>query len=252
MPGSVLLSAASAGLRIASLNLCTDEYLLLLARPEQIASVSHLSQDALESPLWASARRFPANDGTLLSAVRHQPTLVLTMGGGGHDRLAMGQRLGIPVISLPLPQSLPDVENNLRRVARAVGRPDAARPVLDKIARLKRSAPRRQAEAIWLGGGGRTVASHSLDARWMSLAGLRQRPMTGDRVSLETLLVNPPQVLLRSDYRSGQYSAAQRWLSHPLAKRVGQIRNVPTDGRLWTCSGPLLVDEVVRLRRLAW
>ena len=40
MPASALLAAAS----IASLNLCTDEYLLLLARPHEIASVSFLSQ----------------------------------------------------------------------------------------------------------------------------------------------------------------------------------------------------------------
>ena len=47
MPASALL----IGARIASLNLCTDEYLLLLARPQEIAGVSFLSQDPLESPL---------------------------------------------------------------------------------------------------------------------------------------------------------------------------------------------------------
>ena len=38
MPASALLIGAS----VASLNLCTDEYLLLLARPQEIASVSFL------------------------------------------------------------------------------------------------------------------------------------------------------------------------------------------------------------------
>jgi hypothetical protein len=67
-------------------------------------------------------------------------------------------------------------------------------------------------------------------------------------VSLETLLTAPPAVLLRSDYRAGQYSDGQRWLSHPLARRPLGSRVVPTDGRLWTCMGPLLADEIVRLR----
>ncbi len=82
----------------------------------------------------------------------------------------------------------------------------------------------------------------------MALAGLRQRPMRGDRVSLETLLVRPPAVLLRSDYRQGQYSNQQRWLRHPAARRGGRLRTLATDGRRWTCMGPLLIDEIVRLR----
>ena len=45
MPAFASLLAASAALRVASLNMCTDEYLLLLARPSEIASVSRLSRD---------------------------------------------------------------------------------------------------------------------------------------------------------------------------------------------------------------
>ena len=82
----------------------------------------------------------------------------------------------------------------------------------------------------------------------MALAGLRQRPLQGDRVSLETLIARPPQILLRSDYRQGQYSSGQRWLTHPAARRPLGARVIATDGRLWTCMGPLLIGEIVRLR----
>ena len=84
----------------------------------------------------------------------------------------------------------------------------------------------------------------------MALAGFRQRALQGDRVSLEQLLVAPPAVLLRSDYRSGQYSGEQRWLAHPLAGGGAPGRCV-TDGRAWTCMGPLMIDEISRLRRAA-
>jgi iron complex transport system substrate-binding protein len=82
----------------------------------------------------------------------------------------------------------------------------------------------------------------------MALAGLRQRPLTGDRISLEQLLVRPPAVLLRSNYRAGQYSGEQRWLAHPLAQGKGRSKTIHTDGRLWNCMGPLMVAEVRRLR----
>jgi iron complex transport system substrate-binding protein len=92
------------------------------------------------------------------------------------------------------------------------------------------------------------VAASGLEAQWMRLAGLAQRRMQGDRVSLEQLAVRPPAVLLRSDYRAGQYSAGQRWLAHPLARAARSTRTIATDGRRWTCMGPLLIDEIVRLR----
>ena len=88
-----------------------------------------------------------------------------------------------------------------------------------------------------------------LEAQWMALAGLRQRAMRGDRVSLETLLAQPPAILLRSDYRQGQVSNRERWLSHPAARRATRARTIMTDGRRWTCMGPLLIDEIERLRR---
>jgi iron complex transport system substrate-binding protein len=240
---------APAPLRVASLNLCTDELLLALADPGQIASVTHLSQQQAETPLWREARRHPMNDGSLVSAARHRPTLILTMGGGARDRLRIAERLGIEAVDLPFAAGLDDVERAIRTVAEALGREARGEALIARIAALKRSAPAAASDTIWLGGGGRTVAAEGLEAQWMRLAGLAQRPMQGDRVSLEQLAARPPAVLLRSDYRAGQYSAAQRWLGHPLAAAAGRARTVRTDGRRWTCMGPPMVDEILRLRR---
>src|SRR3954470_242770 len=53
--------------RVASLKLCTDELLLLIAAPQQIVSLSYLSQLPEETPFWAKARAYRRNDGSLLS-----------------------------------------------------------------------------------------------------------------------------------------------------------------------------------------
>jgi iron complex transport system substrate-binding protein len=235
--------------RVASLNLCTDELLLLLAAPEQIVSVTHLSQDAAETPLWAAARRHARNDGSLVSVTALRPDLVLTMGGGARDRGRIAERLGMNVLDLPFAASLDDLASSISRLAAALGREERGAFVLRGLDALRARAPRAGRDAIWLGGGGRTVTAGGLEAQWMALAGLRQRPMQGDRVSLETLIARPPQVLLRSDYRQGQYSSGQRWLEHPAAYRSRVGRTIATDGRLWTCMGPLLIGELLRLRR---
>ena len=242
-------AADAAPRRVASLNLCTDELLLLLAAPEQIVSVTHLSQSQAETPLWQQARRYRRNDGSLVSVAPLKPDLVLTMGGSARDRGRIAARLGIRTLDVPYPQTIGDVEKAVASVAAALGRGKATQPVLARIATLTATAPKRSADAVWLGGGGRSVGAASLGAQWMALAGLKQRALTGDRITLEQLLVRPPAILLRSNYRAGQYSGEQRWLSHPLAKAKGRSRTVATDGRLWTCMGPLLAGEVLRLRR---
>jgi iron complex transport system substrate-binding protein len=243
-------AAEAAPRRVASLNLCTDELLLMLADPAQIVSVTHLAQQPAETRLWREARRYRRNDGSLVSVAALRPDLVLTMGGGARDRGQIARRLNIPVLDLPFPQSLADIEQSIRSVSIALGRPNTGRTALAQIQQLKRSRPARAADTIWLGGGGRTVAAGSLAAQWMALAGFRQRVMAGDRVSLEQLLLRPPAVILRSDYRQGQYSGEQRWLSHPLARRVRGARTIATDGRAWTCMGPLLAGEIGRLKGL--
>ena len=250
MPGFASLSLASAvAIKAASLNLCTDELLLVLARPEQITSVTHLSQQEAETPLWRQARRYPRNDGSLLDTIRHRPTIVFTMGGQGHDRAAIARRLGIRVIDLPYPQSIDDVIGSVRTVSAALGRRHAGEALVRQVAAVRSGSPPRSLDTLYLSGGGLSVAASGLAADWMRLAGLKQRAIQGDRVGLEQLLVSPPAVLLRSNYRSKEYSSQQRWLAHPLAARVKAGRTLTTDGRLWTCMGPLLAPEILRLRR---
>jgi iron complex transport system substrate-binding protein len=221
---------------------------MTLATPEQIVSVTHLAQDSAETRLWQEARRYRRNDGSLMSVAPMRPNLVITMGGGARDQQRLAQRLRIRTVDLPFAQSLADVEASIRTLSHALGRPQQGEAVLRRLRTLRATAPARRIDTIWLGGGGRTVSATGLEAQWMALAGLRQRPLRGDRVSLETLLAFPPAILLRSDYRSRQYSGVQRWLSHPVARKVRGPRNIATDGRPWTCMGPLMVDEVLRLR----
>lgn len=239
--------AWAAPQRVASLNLCTDELLLALASPGQIASVTHLAHNPREHAGWRKARAFAANDGSLISVVRLRPDLVIDMGGGGSAAIA--QRLGIRTLTLPYPAGLEDIARSIRAVAAALGREQRGAILEARIGRLRQSRPPRSLDSIWLGGGGRSVSATGLAAQWMALAGLRQRRLAGDRVALEQLLLRPPLILLRSDYRDDQVSSEQRWLRHPLARGLGRSRNLTTDGRPWTCMGPSMVDEVVRLRR---
>lgn len=243
MAASALLAAVS----VASLNLCTDEYLLLLARPGEIASISFLSQDPQESPLWRLARGHPANRGSLEDVLAQKPQVILTMGGGGRASSLIASRLGIRAVDLRPVGKLDDVAWNLRAVAAALGQPSRATPWLQRLASVRSNIQVRSVDAIWIGGGGQSIPVPSAGADWMRLAGLRQRPIHGDRVPLETILASPPAVLVQSDYRSRQFSRGADWLNHPIVRNA-KSKRLQTDGRAWTCMGPLVIGEIERLR----
>lgn len=245
MPGFASLLAASA-LRAASLNMCADEYLLLLARPKEIVSVSRLSRDPADSSVWRLGRRYPGNRGDLESALRTRPNLLITMGGGGKSTRLIAGKMGLRTLDLPFPQTIGDVAANMDRVAAALGEPARSRAWKRSLAGLH-LPPQPTRDAIFLGAGGNSVGARSLEAEWMLLAGLKQRALPGGRASLELLAIRPPEILLRSAYRRSERSLGQTWLEHPLASPKSS-RIVTVDGRPWTCAGPLMIGEVRRLR----
>lgn len=247
MPGFASHLIASA-LKVASLNLCTDEYLLLLAQPNEVASVTRLAQDPAESLLWRQARGYPSNRGSVEGVIATRPTLLLTMGGSGRSSVHLARRLGVRTIDLPYPMSIADVADNMRRVAEALGDARRAEPWLARLSTLQKGNPGRKRDAIWVSGGGISLSPGSPGTEWLALAGLKQRKLPGARADLETLLVARPAVLVRSDYRRGQMSQGMRWFDHPIVRRLGK-RTMRTDGRAWTCAGPLMVPEIERLRR---
>lgn len=249
MPAFAFL-AASLSLRVASLNLCTDEYLLLLADPARVVSVSYLSQDAQESPLWKQARRYRPNRGSLEDVLTDRPDLVLTMGGGGRAAALVAGRLQLRSIDLPNPTTLAAVADNLKTVALALGRPARAAPWLTRLRALEATTPETATDAAWVSGGAQSLPPTSLGAQWLRLAGYRQRALPGGRLTFETLLTNPPKILIRSNYRSGQMSSGTRWLDNPIVRKAPS-HVVITDGRPWTCMGPLMIPEIERLREAA-
>lgn len=245
MPAFAL--AFASAVRVASLNLCTDEYVLALAGPGQIASLSYLAGEPGDSARWRDARRYARNRGTLESALPARPTLVLTMGGAGRATGMIAGRLGFRVVTLPYPQTIAEVRAQALQVASLVGQPNRARAAVQAIDRLRASPP-ATADAAFVGGGGNSLATGSLGAQWLALAGYRQRALPNARVSLETLATSPPKWLIRGDYRASEYSRQQAWFEHPLVRRL-KAWTILTDGRAWTCGGLPMVAEVARLRR---
>ena len=250
MPAFAFLLLASGTVRAASLNLCTDEYLLLLAQPQQIVGVSYLSQQPEESALWRQARRYKGNRGSIEDVLPLRPSLLLTMGGGGRATALLARRMHLQVIDLPYASDLQGIAENLRLVAAALAEPASAARWIARLNDLQASAPKQAQDTIWISGGGWSLSPGSLASKWLRLAGYQQRALPGGRASLELLLTNPPKILIKSNYRSDQVSGGQRWLDNPIVQH-SRSRQLITDGRPWTCVGPLMIPEIERLQKAA-
>jgi iron complex transport system substrate-binding protein len=234
----------AAPARVVSLNLCTDEYLLLAARPGQIASISKLGADAQETPLAARARGLAINSGRLGDVLAQKPDLVLTMGAQPQDA-ALAQRLGIRLVALPYPQSPADVAAQVANIARLLGNPAAADSFAGEVTALAERAPARPIPALMVGGGGLAPAMGGLAAGWLRLAGFTQRQ--DGPVAMEALIADPPPVLLISRYRPGQFSQPQAWTRHPALARLPS-RRITIDGRAFLCGGAAMPSEIRRLK----
>ncbi len=232
--------------RVASLGLCTDELVLMLAKPEQLVSISFLGHDPRETPLAPKARGTHSNDGRFSSVAHLKPDLVVT--GGAVNRFAreLAERTGTRVVDVPPPMTLADLRENIRTVAAALGYPARGEALVVWMNGKLGTPPATKSDALMVVAGGLTPDVHSIAAELLGHAGIRQMAVPSSRVTLEGLVASPPPLLILSRYRSDQFSLPQDWLG--TATRLSGRTPVHVDGRFWSCPGPFAAADVARLR----
>ena len=142
------LLAAAPPRRVVSQTVGTDELLLALAGPGQIAALSHLARDAAFSPVAREAGTHPAlKDSDAESVLRFRPDLVLVASYTRAETLALLRKARVPVLLLDRFESLEDTRRNIRALGEALGRPQAAGELLARLeARVE--ALRRRLEGV--------------------------------------------------------------------------------------------------------
>ncbi|WP_306590407.1 ABC transporter substrate-binding protein [Geothrix sp. 21YS21S-4] len=108
--------------RVVSQAVGTDELLLALADPGQIAALSHISRDARFSPVASEAGRYPAlRDSDAESVLRFRPDLVLAASFTRPETLALLRRAGVRLVVLDRFDTLEDVYASIRVLGRELG-----------------------------------------------------------------------------------------------------------------------------------
>jgi iron complex transport system substrate-binding protein len=251
-------SAAAAPRRVVSMNLCTDQYALLLLPPARIASVSFLGADPAESPLAERAAGLPVNYGTAEEVIALGPDLVLTGAYTTAGAKAMLRRLGYRVEEVDNPTSFAGIAASMRAMGALFGaETEAEAQIADMERRLAAVAESRRgwprASALVYDANGFTVGRPSLADAVMTLVGLDNlAPSLGiadyGQLGLEDLVIARPHYLVRLVYRPDAISLASAVLRHPaIGKVMGGRPFLDIPGRLLTCGTPLVAEAAERL-----
>ncbi len=224
--------AAGAGPseRIISVDYCADQMLLGLVDRSRIAAVS---QEAASDPALARAippslaRATPRVEAVL--ALR--PTLVVRSYGGGPGFAEALARAGVPIVTLPAPDRLADVDEAIAKAGHALGADAAAtarraqlRAVLARVSTASSPVP-----ALYLTPGDVTTGPGGLIDDMLRAGGVtpyETRP-GWHNLPLEQLAARPPALVVRAFFDSPRYQQ-DAWSSahHQLLRRV--IASVPS------------------------
>lgn len=249
--------AQAAPQHIASLNLCTDQMLLMLVPRARIASVTTWAARPESSYMAEAAQGIPINSGSVESVLPQNPDLILA---GEYTDVTLTQalkRLGYRVEVVAVPQNLAQARAHILHLGDLVGEPDNAQQIVAamdyRLARIDAEVAQLKTSelAAAYAPNGMTVGRGAVLAEIIERAGWRnlgnELSIRGyGAISLEQLLIAQPNLLVLDVTAPGHNdSVAQAYLSHPaLAALQKNARTVVMPPRLSECVGPNTVDAI--------
>ena len=240
--------------RVVSLNVCTDQLAMLLAAPGQLYSVSYLAANPANSALVEQAAEYELNHGLAEQVFLMQPDLVLAGTFSTRATVDMLRRLGFRVEEFAPENSIADIRANVLRMGELLDRSDsAARAIADfdrELDQLRSPPERSRLRAALLFPNGYTYARGTLLDELVRIAGFEnvadRLRITGlGRLSLESLILSRPQVLITGQRGRESPALATRFLDHPAFQKIAEDAiSVVVPDAYWTCGTPFTIEAL--------
>ncbi len=243
--------------RVVSLNMCTDELVLRLAAPGQVASVTWLSHDPRNANMAQAAAALPANHGLAEQVMSHRPDLVIAGAATTRPTVQILRRAGIPVAEFGAPTGMAGVRAQIREMATLLGAPGRGAELIAamdrRLAAVRPIDHGPRPRAVVLRPSGFTVGRGSLVDEVLAAAGLDNLAAelgidSYGQLALESVALGQADVLVLDTAPDAPPSLAHEVLSHPVLRALAdRVAIVQIPSRLWNCGGPAVVDAVERL-----
>lgn len=249
------LMAHAAAQRIASLNLCLDQLLLMWVPRQRIVSVTYLSTDPQLSTVTAQLAGVHINHGLAEELIPLQPDLIIAGEFGAGDAVRLLQHFDFPVERIALPRTLDDIITHIESLGRLVDAQAQAavmvNEVREQLTALDAQPVDKKTSAIWYSPNGIVAGRDTLEDELMTRAGFRnlaaeQGIVSFAQMDLEQLVAAQPEVLIVEGGYVQAFSVAREYLEHPALARNSRVIELPA--ALSVCSAPVVADVLRVLR----
>lgn len=238
-----LASAPARAAAVVSLNLCTDQLLVLLA-PEQVRALEPLARDPALSFVAAQASRLPTVRADAEAVLALHPDLVLAGPYGAQATLALLRARGVRVVEVDQPTSFAGVGAEVTKVAQLLGQEARGAALVAAMWRRLAAVHQRTGTAVMWEAGGWSAGPGSFEDAVLRAAGLTNLG-TGGRIGLEALLAARPGLLV-TEQAARFPSMATDLAWHPALVGMARLTVSPA---LLACAGPFSVGAVEALAR---
>jgi iron complex transport system substrate-binding protein len=229
---------------VVSLNLCTDQLLVLLA-PERVAALSPLARDPALSVVAARAAGLPWVRADTEAVLLLRPDLVLAGDYGAQAVVAALRGRGVRVVQVTEPQDFAGVAAEIASVAAALGQQARGAALIAAMRARLAAVPRAdRGSAVFWEARGYSAAPGSFGAAVLRAAGYSNAG-TGGEMGVEALAAHPPGLLVTTA-APAYPSLATDMLWHPALRHVRRASVAPA---LMACAGPWSVGAVEALAR---
>ncbi len=243
--------------RIVSINLCTDQLLMLLAKRENIESVSYFAANPDASAMFEEAAGIRKNQGQAEEILQMKPDLILAGTFTARPAVFLLKRLGFNIVELPVVSNLDDIRRNIMTVARAIGEVQRGELLVASfnnrlLAALATHQHQRPVAVFYRENGyttgANTLANTILDAGGFDNLAAHLGISGSGHLSLETLIDKNPDIIISGRKSSKQGSVAMAAFQHPAFKKFkAQKKMITISDPLWVCGTPFVLDAVENL-----
>jgi len=253
----VLSTPGLAAPRVASLGVCADQYVLALAAPERIVSLSRQATDPELSLLADKARGYPSNRGSAEEILAAGAEVAIADAWMDRSTIDILRRFGVHVATIGLTDDWREIYRQTLDVAEVMGRGEEGKALIADItarrARLSANRPETAPLAVYLQPGGGSAGAGTFIDTLVGDAGMRNLAteigLKGwGRVDLEVLVERPPELLITSFFEHTGDSLLTAYARHPVFRRLAaSVPVIDVPGRDWVCSGWILIEAAERL-----
>lgn len=243
--------------RIVSMNLCTDELLMRIVDPSRIASITYLSQQAINAPLGLNdiTSKLTVNHGLAEEVLLQEPDLILAGRYSATTAVSLLRRLGYRIITFDPELTLDDMRANIRKLGEAVGESARAEQVIAdfdaRLSQLQAQLPSDEKPVFAdIGVNNYIAGENTLYTHIVNAAGYRTLGQAlgfeGFRyVSLEQILSVEPALMSAATPWTNPPSMSTLALGHPaLRNRMKNVPQVAIPERYTTCGAPSALGAV--------